>query len=206
MGRAQSLNAAGIGRVAHGTRDIRTMADMAQSGRCGSTRTAGGSTRCQGRVMGIKRRAMLLVGGKPAIGKGRCVGAANHNRALAAHVAQKRAVLGCDQIGGQRRAIGGGVARLIGDDLDRDRDARQGTDRVPGLDAGIKQLCLLHGVICAILNDGVDGRIDPRHTIKHLANDRGGAYFAAFDAAGQFAGRQGIRIAGHVGRYLMGLS
>ena len=95
-GRPQTVHAAGIGGIANRAGDIGAMRNMADAGRHCRARPSGGAARSDARVARILGVAMDEVGGEPAIGKGRAVGAAEDHRAGFAQIVDHRTVALCD--------------------------------------------------------------------------------------------------------------
>ncbi len=103
---------------------------------------------------------MHEVGGEPAIGERRAVGAPENDGAGLAQIVDHRAVAARDDIALQFKAVGRGEAFLIDIDFDGDRHAGQRTDRLACSDRGIDGGGLGQHIVGAMVDDGVDGRVD----------------------------------------------
>ena len=83
---AQAMNAVGIGGIADGARDIGAVRDMADAGRDRRARAAGRAARRDAGIARVFGVAVDQIGGEPAIGKRRAVGAPEDHRAGLAQI------------------------------------------------------------------------------------------------------------------------
>ena len=133
---------------------------MADAGRDRRARAAGRAARRDAGVARILGVAMDQVGGEPAIGKRRAVGAAENHGAGLAQIVDHRAVGLRDHVALQLQPVGGGKAFLVDIDLDRDRHAAKRTGILAARDRGIDGRGLRQHVRRPVVDHGVDLRID----------------------------------------------
>ncbi len=100
MARPQAVHAAGIGRIADRAGDIGAVGDVADAGRDRRARAAGRAARGDAGIARVLGVAVDEVGGEPAIGHRRTIGAAEQHRAGLAQIGDHRIV----DLGDQRRA------------------------------------------------------------------------------------------------------
>ena len=103
------------------------MRDMSDAGRDRSPRAAGRAARRDAGIARVLGVAMHEIGGEPAIGKRRAIGAAEDDGAGLAQIVDHRAVGFGDDVALQLQPVGGGKALLVDIDLYRNRHARQRT-------------------------------------------------------------------------------
>ena len=193
-GRPQSVNAAGIGRKADRARDVGAMRDMTDAGRDRGPGAAGRPARRDrgiARVLGV---AMNEIGGEPAIGKSRAIGAAEDHRARFAQVIDHRRILARDVVALQIEAIGIGITRLIDIDLHRYRYAGQRPERLVARDRSVDFSRLRQHILGPVIDHRVEGRVDrvePRQRrFRHLP----GRDFFEFDCRRNIGRRQAPEI------------
>ena len=90
--RPQAVHAAGIGGIADRSGDIGAVRDMADAGRDRGTGAAGRAARRDAGIARIFGVAMDQIGGEPAIGKRRAIGAPEDHRAGLAQIVDHRTV------------------------------------------------------------------------------------------------------------------
>ena len=154
------MHAAGIGGIADRSRDIGAVRDVADAGRDRRPCPARRAARRDAGVARILRIAMNEVGGEPAIGKRRAVGAPENHGAGLAQIVDHRAVGLRDGIALQLEAVGGGKAFLIDIDLDGNRHPRQRAHIIAARDRGIDGGGLRQHVRRPMVDHGVDFGID----------------------------------------------
>ena len=150
------MNAAGIGRIADRSCDIRAMRDMPDAGRDRRPRAAGRTSGRKGWIPRIFGVAMDQVGGEPAVGKRRAVGAAQNHRAGLAQIVDHGAVGRCDDVALKFQAVGSGKPLLIDIDLDGDRHARQRAQVLLRCDRRIDGAGLRQHICRPVIDDGIN--------------------------------------------------
>ncbi|MNV26827.1 hypothetical protein D3C71_1179530 [compost metagenome] len=129
---------------------------------------------------------MQRIAGKPAQGKRRGVGAAQNNGTGPQEVVDHRAVRCRDQVFLQLDPVGGGVARLIDVDLDRDGYA--------GQDAGIFAARKLrvhggspsHDLVRTMVHDRIQRGIHGVEPLQRALRGLDGGHFTVTDTGGKF--------------------
>jgi hypothetical protein len=103
---------------------------------------------------------MDQIGGEPAIGKRRAVGAPENDRACLAQIVDHRTVGLGDDIALQLEAIGGGKTDLVYIDLHRHRHAGQCADIFTARDRCVDGGSLRQHVLGTVVDHGIDFRVD----------------------------------------------
>ena len=159
------MHAIGIGGIADRARDIGAVRDVTDAGRDRSARAAGRAARRDAGIARVFGVAMDQIGGEPAIGKCRAIGAAENDGARLAQIVDHRAVALRDDIALQLEAVGGGKAFLVDIDLHRNRHARERPGVLAAPDRGVDGGRLRQHLGRLVVDDGVDlgiDRIQPR--------------------------------------------
>ena len=188
--RPQAMHAAGIGGIADRARDIGAVRDVADAGRDRRARAAGRAARRDAGIARVFGVAMHEIGGEPAIGKRRAVGAAENDGAGLAQIVDHRAVGLRDDIALQLEAVGGGKAFLVDIDLHRDGHAGQRPGILAARDRRIDGGGLRQHLGRLVVDHGVDLRVDrieprQRRGCRLLRRD-----LLRPDQGGQIRGRQ----------------
>ncbi len=157
--RPQAVHAAGVGRIADRARNIGAVRDVADAGSNRSPRAARRSARRDARIAWILGVAMNQVGGEPAIGKRRAVGAAENDGAGFAQIVDHRAVALGDRLAQQLQPVGGGKSFLIDIGLYRDRHARERANILAARDCRVDGRGLLEHFVRPVVHHGVDFRV-----------------------------------------------
>ena len=103
---------------------------------------------------------MQQIGGEPAIGKRRAVGAPDDHGASLAQIVDDRAVAARNHVALQSKTVGGRKPLLIDIGLHGDRHAGQRTHFLVARDRRINSVSLGHHVLCAMVDHGIDGGVD----------------------------------------------
>lgn len=154
------MDAAGIGRIANGARNVGAESDRSDPGCDGRRGSPGGAAGRQTGIMRIPGLAMKQVGGEPAIGEGRRIGPPQDDGSGGEHVVDHRAVLVGDQILLQAHAVRRREARLIEVDLHGDRDSGERTDILAAGQSSIDPRRLGESIFRTTIDDGIDRGID----------------------------------------------
>ena len=189
-GRPQAVHAAGIGGIADRARDIGAVRDMADAGRDRRTRAAGRAARRDAGVARVLGVAMDEVGGEPAIGEGRAIGAPQNHGAGFAQIVDHRVVALGDGVALQLQPVGGGKAFLVDIDLHRDRHAAERTGVFAARDGGIDGGSLRQHVLRPVVDHGVDFGVDRVQPRQRRGRRLLGRDFLRPDQRGHFRGRQ----------------
>ncbi|MEH2602147.1 hypothetical protein V1277_001524 [Bradyrhizobium sp. AZCC 1588] len=107
------------------------------------------------------------VGGEPAIGERRAIGAPENDRAGFTQIVDHRAVALGDRVALQLQPVGGGKTLLVDIDLYRNRHAAQQTGILAARDRGIDGGSLRKNVLGPVVDDSVDfgiDRVEPRQS------------------------------------------
>jgi len=130
---------------------------------------------------------MDQIGGEPAIGKRRAVGAAEDHRAGLAQIVDHGTVGLRDHVALQFQAVGGGKTLLVDVDLDGDRHARQRAGIFATRDRRVDAACLRQYIFRPVVDDRVDFRVDRVqpgqrgrgrvHRRNRFRPDQGGEFF-----------------------------
>lgn len=136
------------------------MGDVADAGRDRRAGAAGGAARRQRGVAGVLGIAMNEIGGEPAVGEGRAIGAAEQNGARFPEIGDHRIVLARDDIALELQAVGGGKAFLVDIGLDGDGHAGEHAGVLPASDGGIDGISLPEDVVRPVVDHRVELGID----------------------------------------------
>ena len=164
-GRPQAVHAAGVSRIADRSRDVGAVRDMADAGRDRGPRAAGRAARGDAGVARVFGVAMDEVGGEPAIGERRAIGAPQNDGAGFAQIVDHRVVALRDGVALQLQPVGGGKAFLVDIDLHRDRHAAERAGVFAAPDGGIDGGSLRQHVLRPVVDHGIDlgvDRVQPR--------------------------------------------
>ncbi len=154
------MHAAGVSRIADRSRNIRTVRDMPDAGRDRRPRAAGRAARRDGRIARVPGVAMNEVGGEPAIGERRAIGAPENDGAGLAQIVDHGVVALCNGVALQLQPVGGGKAFLVDIDLHRNRHAAERSGVFTAPDGGIDGGSLRQHVLRPVVDHGVDFGVD----------------------------------------------
>ncbi|MGY4356882.1 hypothetical protein ACVW0J_003375 [Bradyrhizobium sp. i1.7.7] len=168
--------------------------DMADAGRDRRAGAAGRAARGQRGIAGVLGVAMDQIGGEPAIGEGRAIGAAKQDGARFAEIGDHRIVLARDQVALEFQAVGGGKAFLVDIGLDGDGHAGEHTGIVSPGDGGIDGISLLEHVLRPVVDHRVELGIDGVQAGQTGLGRLPGGDLFGFDEGSEVGGRQAPEI------------
>ena len=188
------MHAAGVSGIADRSRDVGAVRNMPDAGRDRRPRAAGRTARRDRGIARVPGVAMNEIGGEPAIGECRAVGAPQNNGAGFAQIVDHRVVAFRDGVALQLQPVGGGKAFLVDIDLHRNGHAAERSGVFAAPDGGIDGGSLRQDVLRPVVDHGIDfgvDRVQPRQRRGRRLLRRD---FLRPDQRSHFRGRQAPEI------------
>ena len=184
------MDAIGIGGITDRARDIGAVRNLPDAGGNRRASAAGRAARRDAGITRILGVAVHEVGGEPAVGKRRAIGAREDDGAGFAQIVDDGAVVLCDRTLLELQPVCGGKAGLVDIDLHGDGYAGQYAGILAAGDPGIDRGRLSQHLGRLVIDHRVDLRIDGIEPGQRGGRGLLRRNLLRFDQPGQIRGRQ----------------